>query len=148
MKSSDDTMLDEEVDWSAVQDPTQKHPNADGSYSSQDTFTFETVKCSPPPRVTTNTKIQPEKTPLASMPPPPPPRSSVKMSLRPFKTFFDIQEMLGAKRELYKNQPNVVFELVARVVYSSRENFHRKQYFQFGSLLKNSPPYISGTLLG
>ncbi|KAI5464058.1 hypothetical protein BGZ63DRAFT_439154 [Mariannaea sp. PMI_226] len=71
-----------------------------------------------------------------------------RMSLKPHKTFFHIQEMLNAKAKLFKNQPEAIFELVARVGYSSRENFHHKQYFQFRSLLNECPPYINGKLIG
>jgi hypothetical protein len=68
--------------------------------------------------------------------------------LKPFKTFFNIEELLDAKAKMYRNQPEVVFELFARVVSSSRENFHKKQYFRFQSLLKDCPPHINGALLG
>jgi hypothetical protein len=68
--------------------------------------------------------------------------------LKPFKTFFNIGELLDAKAKMYWNQPEVIFELFARVVYSSRENFHKKQYFRFQSLLKDCPPHINGALLG
>ncbi|KAF4986424.1 hypothetical protein FGRMN_10849 [Fusarium graminum] len=68
--------------------------------------------------------------------------------LKPFKTFFDLGELLDAKAKMFRNQPEVTFELFARVVYSSRENFHKKQYFRFRSLLKDCPPYINGALLG
>jgi hypothetical protein len=69
-------------------------------------------------------------------------------SLKPFKTFFNIEELLDAKAEMYRNQPEIIFELFARVVYSSRENFHKKQYFRLQSLLKDCPPHINGALVG
>ncbi|UZP37458.1 hypothetical protein NXS19_005274 [Fusarium pseudograminearum] len=53
-----------------------------------------------------------------------------------------------AKTQIFRNQPEIIFELFARVVYSSRENFHKKQYFRFRSLLKECPPYLNGALLG
>lgn len=67
--------------------------------------------------------------------------------MRPYRTFVDVQEMLDAKEHMFKNQDKAVFELFGRVVYSSRENFQKKQYFQFRSLLKEQPPYINGTLI-
>lgn len=67
--------------------------------------------------------------------------------MRPYRTFVDVQEMLDAKEHMFKNQDKAVFELFARVVYSNRENFQKKQYFQFRSLLKERPPYINGTLI-
>lgn len=67
--------------------------------------------------------------------------------LKPFKTFFDLQELVDTKTQMFRNQPDITFELFARVIYSSRENFYKKQYFRFQSLLKNGPPYINGALL-
>ncbi|KAM6523826.1 hypothetical protein FSOLCH5_004439 [Fusarium solani] len=67
--------------------------------------------------------------------------------MRPYRTFVDVQEMLDAKEQMFKNQDQAVFELFGRVVYSSRENFQKKQYFQLRSLLKEQPPYINGTLI-
>ncbi|KAM4063004.1 hypothetical protein HRG_010433 [Hirsutella rhossiliensis] len=67
---------------------------------------------------------------------------------KPYRTFFHLKEMVQGKLEMYKNQPLVVFEWYARVLYSSRENFYRKQYFQFRDLFKETPPYLSGALLG
>lgn len=70
------------------------------------------------------------------------------MPLKPHKTFFHVKEMLEAKQQMFRNQPDAVFELFARVVYSSRVNFYRKQYFQFRDLFKEPPPYLSGALRG
>lgn len=70
------------------------------------------------------------------------------MLLRPYKTFFHLEELLNAKEQMFKNQPDAIFELFARVVYSSRENFYQKQYFQMGDLFKETPPYLPGVLLG
>ncbi|ATY59517.1 hypothetical protein A9K55_002440 [Cordyceps militaris] len=69
------------------------------------------------------------------------------MILRPYKTWFHIREMLEAKESMYKNQPGVKFELFARVVYTRRENFEKKQLFQLRDLFKINLPYISGVLL-
>ncbi|KAJ0152544.1 Transcription factor gsfR2 [Fusarium oxysporum f. sp. albedinis] len=49
-----------------------------------------------------------------------------KVLLKPFKTFFDLQELVDAKTQMFRNQPDVTFELFARVIYSSRENFYKK----------------------
>lgn len=48
---------------------------------------------------------------------------------------------------MYKTQPEVVFEFFARVVYTRRENFAKKQLFQLRDLFKVPPPYIFGVLL-
>lgn len=68
------------------------------------------------------------------------------VKLKPFKTFLHIQDLVDAKNRIFRNSKNTSFELFARVVYSSRENFTRKQYFQFRSLLGLTPPYLLGTL--
>ncbi|KEY70744.1 hypothetical protein S7711_10685 [Stachybotrys chartarum IBT 7711] len=68
--------------------------------------------------------------------------------LPPHKTFFDISEMLMAKEELFRNQPEIVFTLFARVMRSTRENYQHKQYFRCQDLMPNSYPCMSGTLLG
>lgn len=68
--------------------------------------------------------------------------------LPPHRTFFDISEMLMAKEELFRNQPEIVFTLFARVMRSTRENHQHKQYFQCQNLMPNNYPCMSGTLLG
>lgn len=68
------------------------------------------------------------------------------MMLKPGKFWFHFHEMLEAMESTYHNQPNVSFELFARVVYSTRENFEKKQYFWIRDLFKVQPPYISGVL--
>lgn len=80
---------------------------------------------------------------------PPSTASSVPpgLVLRPYKTWFHIREMLEAKKTMYRNQHNAIFELFARVVYTCRENFERKQLFQLRDLFKISPPYLPGVLL-
>jgi hypothetical protein len=66
--------------------------------------------------------------------------------LNPFKTFFHTEEMLAAKVELYGQQHEIVFDWFARVIHSTRQNFERKQYFQFRDLFKEASPYLSGAL--
>ncbi|RDA93905.1 hypothetical protein CP533_4487 [Ophiocordyceps camponoti-saundersi (nom. inval.)] len=61
--------------------------------------------------------------------------------------FFHVRDMLMAKAGTYKSQPHVVLDWYARVLYSSRENFFRKQYFQFRDLFKETPPYLTGALV-
>ncbi|RCI15821.1 hypothetical protein L249_2777 [Ophiocordyceps polyrhachis-furcata BCC 54312] len=65
----------------------------------------------------------------------------------PSTFFFHVQDMLSAKAAMYKNQPHVALDWYARVLYSSRENFFRKQYFQFRDLFKETPPYLTGALV-
>ncbi|KAL2203162.1 hypothetical protein CC79DRAFT_1325924 [Sarocladium strictum] len=67
--------------------------------------------------------------------------------LRPYKTFFNISDMLSHKTELYKNQPGAVFELFARVIYTNRDRGARRQFFQLRDIIAQTPPYLSGSLL-
>ncbi|KAM3513758.1 hypothetical protein MY11210_002571 [Beauveria gryllotalpidicola] len=69
------------------------------------------------------------------------------MLLRPCKVWFHLQEMLQAKESMYRNQPEVKFELFARVVHTRRENLHKKQLFLLRDLFKIKLPLISGVLL-
>ena len=75
-------------------------------------------------------------------------RQGGNLVFKAFKTFFHLDEMLDAKTQIFKTQSETVFDLFARVLYSSRENFVKKQYFQFRDLFKETPPYFGGALLG
>jgi hypothetical protein len=66
--------------------------------------------------------------------------------LRPFRTFLDLKDLAVTKAEMFRHSPNTIFELFARVVYSSRENLVRKQYFQFEDLFAVPSSYMSGVL--
>lgn len=68
------------------------------------------------------------------------------MSLKSLHTYFHFKDLLNAKANLFKHSPNTVFEVFARVIHSTRENFTRKQYFQFRDLFKEAPPYLAGAL--
>lgn len=119
--------LADEADWETVRQGLCERPAAQGPGAEKAT-----------PRHDYGDRHQQEHAPL-TMP---------EMRLRPYKTFFHVQEMLDAKTAMYKNQPQAVFELFARVIYSARENFERRQYFQFRDLFKETPPYLSGALVG
>ncbi|KAJ6790298.1 hypothetical protein PWT90_08949 [Aphanocladium album] len=67
--------------------------------------------------------------------------------LRPYKAWFNLREMLEAKESMYKNQPEVTFELFARVMRTQRQNFEKRQLFQLRDLFKINLPYISGVLV-
>lgn len=66
--------------------------------------------------------------------------------LKPFKTFLHIKDLIDTKNQMFSNSHAANFELFTRVLYSSRENFTHKQFFQFRDLLKETPPYLNGTL--
>ncbi|KAL6917888.1 hypothetical protein ACHAP8_000211 [Fusarium lateritium] len=141
------TLLPEEIDWKAVREHTRQEPKP------VSTIGASTANRSKIPEHESRTVEQ--KTWIGSQSGSSPPTkthtSSVftgQLLLKPFKTFFDLQEILDAKAQMFRNQPDITFELFARVIYSSRENFHKKQYFRFRSLLKECPPYVNGALLG
>lgn len=142
--SRDDQSLQQEVDWEPVLRHASKY-HADWSQrpSSQSRMVQPPDKQgtrgtagSNPQASTLWTQIQ---TPASI---------GVAMLLKPHKTFFHVKEMLDAKQQMFMAQPDATFEMFARVVYSSRENFHHKQYFQFRDLFKEAPPYLTGALLG
>ncbi|KAH8677135.1 hypothetical protein BGZ61DRAFT_591132 [Ilyonectria robusta] len=139
----DDSPLEQDVDWGQVHERAQL-PKANSTPSSQGTRTLQSIGC----ESTQLTSLSPMRRSSAAIKPSSPVPFATEMLLKPHKTFFHIHEMLSAKAEMFKNQPDAIFELFARVVYSSRENFYRKQHFQFRSLFKESPPYLNGILVG
>ncbi|EFZ02572.1 hypothetical protein X797_000495 [Metarhizium robertsii] len=66
----------------------------------------------------------------------------------PSRTCFRLTEITESKAAMMQRQPHAVYNVFARVLYSSRENFFRRQYFQLRDLLSESPPYLTGALLG
>jgi len=64
------------------------------------------------------------------------------------RTCFRVGEMVNEGARCLRNGQDVVFELYARVRYSSREIMSRVQHFQFVDLFKDQRPYPTGTLTG
>ncbi|KAI1419651.1 hypothetical protein F5Y12DRAFT_776738 [Xylaria sp. FL1777] len=62
------------------------------------------------------------------------------------RTCFRIGAMISQTVWCFNHQQDVVFELYARVTYSSRETLCRKQHFQFVDLFKDQQPYPAATL--
>ncbi|KAI1116388.1 hypothetical protein F5Y14DRAFT_458978 [Nemania sp. NC0429] len=62
------------------------------------------------------------------------------------RTCFRIGAMISQTVHCFKHQQDVVFEVYARVTYSSRETLVRKQHFQFIDLCKDQQPYPAATL--
>ncbi|KAF4460763.1 hypothetical protein FALBO_12443 [Fusarium albosuccineum] len=145
--NTDDPPLAEEIDWSNVQEHAHHVPKQGSVLHSLD----KTISRSK----TTKAQLASQRTSASCKSKAPAtvgsknPKPFVgQVLLKPYKTFFELQEMVDAKTQMFSNQPNVIFELFGRVLHSKRENFHKKQYFQFRSLLKERPPYLGGTLLG
>ncbi|EFY91221.1 hypothetical protein MAC_02648 [Metarhizium acridum CQMa 102] len=91
---------------------------------------------------------------LSPQPSAPTPQASwtaapVNMRLfNPSRTCFRLREITESKAAMMQRQPHAVYNVFARVLYSSRENFFRRQHFQLRDLLSESPPYLTGSLLG
>ncbi|KAH6887990.1 hypothetical protein B0T10DRAFT_65092 [Thelonectria olida] len=144
INDNNDSLLDEDIDWAAVHESTRIMRKPDGSSGAQEPHTLTTVGHPVSQSVVFDSRSRVPETPPVTRP-----HSFLsRMLLNPHKTFFDISEMLESNLRRFKHQGDAVYELFARVIYSSRENFHHKQYFQFRSLLKECPPYINGTLTG
>ncbi|KAF2966440.1 hypothetical protein GQX73_g7141 [Xylaria multiplex] len=62
------------------------------------------------------------------------------------RTCFRIGAMISQTMHSFSHKQNVVFELYARVTYSSRETLSRRQHFQFVDLFKDQQPYPAATL--
>ncbi|TLS25272.1 hypothetical protein PpBr36_07091 [Pyricularia pennisetigena] len=72
--------------------------------------------------------------------------SSVLYQATALRLCFRIGELLNQGSRCFRNEQRAVFELFARVTYSSRENHARVQHFQFADLDKDYPPFLSGTM--
>lgn len=63
------------------------------------------------------------------------------------RTCFRIGVMISQTAYCFNHKQDVVFEIYARVTYSSRETLARKQHFQFVDLYKDQQPYPAATLV-
>ncbi|KAI0188790.1 hypothetical protein EV127DRAFT_313322, partial [Xylaria flabelliformis] len=62
------------------------------------------------------------------------------------RTCFRIDMMIKQTTYCYNHKQDVVFELYARVTYSSRETLTRRQHFQFVDLYEDREPYPAAIL--
>ena len=141
---SDDSLLSHDVDWKPVRERTQIQRPISSTPSSNTKSNSQDFDPTPTPNITRISQSQLSEPGRRYTPD----YSIGKVLLKPYKTFFGLQEMIDTKKSMYKNQPDVVFELYARVSYSSREKYQHKQHFQFRELLKDCPPYLNGVLTG
>ncbi|KAI8963180.1 hypothetical protein F5Y11DRAFT_162536 [Daldinia sp. FL1419] len=146
--------LGEDVDWNAVYTMKSTIPNDVSNTNSPDTanallrdhiaYKEELTEC--------NAHIE-DILPLRPFVRPPFPekvrdRSAVsELSPRTvLRTCFRIGELVNEAVHCLRNRQDVVFELFARVTYSSRESLQRNQHFQFIDLFKDQLPYPVGIL--
>ncbi|KAF4979988.1 hypothetical protein FZEAL_3915 [Fusarium zealandicum] len=142
--SANDPPLVEDTDWSIVRECARQRPTQVSGLCPDDSDSLVTKGLPPTQGASIHSKSQSSVTVKSTSSAP----FVRQVSSKPYKTFFELDEMLDAKTQMFMNQPNAIFELFGRVLHSTRENFRKLQYFQFRSLLKDHPPYLNGTLLG
>ncbi|KAI0477736.1 hypothetical protein GGR56DRAFT_638498 [Xylariaceae sp. FL0804] len=149
--------LDDDVDWDVVFADIETHPKDPSLVESyhqthrpqkiaQASGPVPTTLAEPPS--SRSGPLQPfRRTPFPEMVRD---RSSVPglSSTRILRTCFRIGVMISQTARCLNHQQDVVFELFARVSYSSRESLARKQHFQFVDLFKDQQPYPSAVLAG
>lgn len=146
-------LLDEDVDWNAVlanANAIQKDPSVNSYIESRIVNCLDTGMCEGTPAVV-GAVGEVVSFPAFIRPPFP-----EKVRDRPLvagmssdtllRTCFRIGVMISQTVHCFNHQQNVLFELYARVTYSSRETLVRKQHFQFVDLCKDQQPYPAATL--
>ncbi|KAI1416547.1 hypothetical protein F5Y13DRAFT_154198 [Hypoxylon sp. FL1857] len=148
-------LLDEDVDWNAVYamaSTVPKDPSTTGlqgiarpSLGDGVTYMGKPVEHSP--------RIKDDAMPLNPFVRPPFPEKARDRSVIPglssntvLRTCFRTGEMINQAANCLNHRQDVVFELFARVTYSSRESLQRRQHFQFVDLFKDQRPYPAGVL--
>lgn len=152
--NASDDLLDEDVDWDAVFTITssiQKDASLIGSREVEKTQEPAPINLRHEETSMEPSYVTDEGRPLAPFVRPEFPekvrdRSSVPgvSSNTVLRRFFRIGHMIQETAHCHNHQQNVVFELYARVTYSSREKLVRKQHFQFMDLFKDNRPYPAG----
>lgn len=126
-------LLDEDVDWQMVLSIADKTNN--GSYT-MSTGTFE-EPC-PSQRPFVRPPLPPK---VHDRPTIPGISSSVVV-----RVCFRIGELLSLNAQCQRSGQQAVFELYARVTYSTRESLSKTQHFQFMDLFTDRQPFPTGTL--
>ncbi|KAI1141547.1 hypothetical protein F5Y05DRAFT_373017 [Hypoxylon sp. FL0543] len=148
-------LLDEDVDWNAVYAMTStvsRDPSAAGFHGVARPPLRDKVAYTEKP-VEHNPHVKNDAMRIKPFIRPPFPekardRSAVAglSSNTVLRTCFRIGEMINQAAHCLRHRQEVVFELFARVTYSSRETLQRRQYFQFLDLFKDQQPYPAGIL--
>ncbi|KAI1275581.1 hypothetical protein F5Y07DRAFT_409195 [Xylaria sp. FL0933] len=147
-------LLDEDVDWNVVLANENALQESSPVNSCPESGVSKCVNLNPSSKTSVNAgRYSCEAGPLTAFPRPPFP---VKVRDRPsipgmfsdtlLRTSFRIGAMISQTAWCFNHQQDVVFELYARVTYSSRETLSRKQHFQFVDLFKDQQPYPAATL--
>ncbi|KAJ2903932.1 ASST-domain-containing protein [Zalerion maritima] len=146
---NDADLLDEDMDWDTIVAIANQTDQPDLNHARQSPLAHS----HPDPTPSCPLGASPTSTPLNPFARPPFPnklrdRSPIigLSSSVLLRTCFRIGELFNANVWLASRKQDGVFELFARVTYSSRESLSRVQYFQFVDLFADQPPYPSGTL--
>jgi hypothetical protein len=151
-----DDLLDEEVDWDAVLTIVKDLPKDPSLMGSRE------IACSPgiraPAGITLgelnqSTPVNEDNKPANCFVRPPfPHRAGSPIpeldSQSILGTCFNLAHLISQATHYNQNQQQAIFELYARVTYSSRESMTKKQHFQFVDLLSDTQPCIAGVLTG
>ncbi|KAI0120496.1 hypothetical protein F4776DRAFT_632811 [Hypoxylon sp. NC0597] len=150
-----DDLLDEEVDWNAIYAMVSiapKNPSSTGHQGMVRPSLGDGIAYIEKP-IAHNPSIRDDTTPLKPFVRPPFPAKVRDRSIIPgvssdtmLRTCFRIGEMINQAAHCLNHRQEVVFELFARVTYSSRESLQRRQHFQFIDLFKDQRPYPAGIL--
>ncbi|KAI1129392.1 hypothetical protein F5Y10DRAFT_291134 [Nemania abortiva] len=146
-------LLDEEVDWNAVManvNAIQEDSSVDLQPEVEAFECGDTELCSKGPSVDDPHSDKPRSSTAFVRPAFPDkvrdralvPGMSSNTVLR---TCFRIGVLISQTACCFNHQQDVIFELYARVTYSSRETLARKQHFQFVDLCKDQQPYPAAT---
>ncbi|KAI1356122.1 hypothetical protein F5Y01DRAFT_116916 [Xylaria sp. FL0043] len=147
-------LLDEDVDWNVVLANANALQESSSVNSCPESGVSDCINLNLSSKTSVNAgRCSGEASPLTAFPRPPFPgkvrdRPSVPgmSSDTLLRTSFRIGAMISQTAWCFNHQQNVVFELYARVTYSSRETLSRKQHFQFVDLFKDQQPYPAATL--
>lgn len=143
LTEANEPVLEEDVDWEPVREHTNLLANDDSKSVVQEKYPQKCPSGSGTPGstpvVSCTGAVKKRETPLQQL------ESQIQGAIK--ETFFHVEEMLQTKERHHKSYPDAVFRIFARVIYSSRENLYRRQYFQFRDLFKETPPYLTGALL-
>ncbi|KAI1211288.1 uncharacterized protein F4807DRAFT_32037 [Annulohypoxylon truncatum] len=152
--NGEEDLLDDDVDWNAVYAITSTIPKGSSAAGPQDiVYPRPTGQSTYAEKSVEHNHHVEETIPLKPFVRPPFPekihdRSTVSglSSDTLLRTCFRIGEMVNQAAHCLGHQQEAVFELFARVNYSSRESLQRRQHFQFIDLFKDQRPYPAGVL--
>ena len=142
----EDLILDYEVDWDKILEALPSRPH-DPSIQSP-------MAQTPPRTAEVASIVQTASQPKPFVRPPFPSPVRDKSPITGFtsstvlRVCFRVGQLLNECRRAYNARQDVIFELYAKVIYSSRERTSRLQHFQFADLFKENPPYPTGILKG